>query len=198
VSTLEADYLRAIESGADGLADWYGAQLDAPCLERQERQADPGLLGEAAAWYAQQGFHVFPLCPGSKVPLPRRLTCCGGSHQRGCLDALDDVTAARAWWAEHPTANIGLATGHLVDVIDQDGAAGAVWWLRGQDWPAVLGVVLTPRAGGVHRYVRATGRGNGQRIAPGLDYRGRGGYVVAPPSQVDGKRYQWVVPVRLT
>jgi hypothetical protein len=52
--------------------------------------------------------------------------------------------------------------------------------------------VSTPRAGGVHRFVRATGRGNGQRIAPGLDYRGRGGYVVAPPSVVEGRRYTWL------
>ena len=41
---------------------------------------------------------VFPLTPGSKVPLPARLDCCGGSHRRGCTDALDNVHAARAWW----------------------------------------------------------------------------------------------------
>lgn len=195
---MEADFLRAVQAGADGLADWYGARLDAPCEQRQRKQDEPGLLGEAAAWYAQQGFRIFPLTPGSKVPLPARWGCCGGSHRRGCTDALDDVTAARAWWRAHPDANVGLATGHLVDVIDQDGPDGARWWLAGRDWPDVIGMALTPRAGGVHRYVRAQGHSNGQRIAPGLDYRGRGGYVVAPPSVVNGRRYRWVRPIRLT
>jgi hypothetical protein len=46
--------------------------------------------------------------------------------------------------------------------------------------------------------VRATGLGNGARIAPGIDYRGRGGYVVAAPSIVDGRRYGWVVPLDLS
>jgi hypothetical protein len=61
----------------------------------------------------------------------------------------------------------------------------------------VLGISCTPRAGGIHRYVRATGDGNGAKIAPGIDYRGAGGYVVAPPSMVDGKRYGWAQPLDL-
>jgi hypothetical protein len=108
------------------------------------------------------------------------------------------VHAAAAWWREHPTANIGLATGHVVDCLDQDGLQGAYWWLRGEDWPPVIGVASTPRDGGVHRFVRSTGLPNGTAIAPGLDYRGRGGYVVASPSVVDGKRYGWVIPLDLT
>ena len=66
------------------------------------------------------------------------------------------------------------------------------------DWPAVIGVASTPRAGGVHRFVRAQGLENGAKIAPGIDYRGRGGYVVAAPSVVDGKRYGWVLPLDLS
>jgi hypothetical protein len=185
-------YVGAVERGADGLAAWWESRLDAVDAALRGRLQDPMLLSDSAAWYAQQGLPIFPLQPGTKIPLPARLNCCGGSHRRGCLDALAHVGAARAWWREHPTANIGLATGHRVDVIDQDGTEGARRWCRGGDWPPVLGVVSTPRAGGVHRFVRATGRGNGQRIAPGLDYRGRGGYVVAPPSVVEGRRYTWL------
>lgn len=191
-------YVRTLEDGHDGLADWWAAKLDRADAERAARLERPDLLAESAAFLASRGLHVFPLTPGTKRPLPARLDCCGGSHRRGCLDALDNVHAARAWWREHPTANIGLATGHLVDVIDQDGADGALWWCRGQDWPPVIGVASTPRAGGVHRFVRATGLGNGTHVAPGIDYRGRGGYVVAAPSVVDGRRYGWVVPLELT
>ena len=198
LDAVAGHYVRAVELGADGLADWWAQKLDAADAERAERLAAPDLLAESAAYLAGRGLHVFPLSPGSKAPLPGRLTCCGGSHQRGCTDALANVHAARAWWREHPTANIGLATGHAVDVIDQDGTEGAWWWLRGQDWPRVLGVASTPRAGGVHRFVRASGLRNGTKIAPGIDYRGRGGYVVAAPSVVDGRRYGWVIPLDLT
>jgi hypothetical protein len=79
-----------------------------------------------------------------------------------------------------------------VDCIDQDGTPGAVSWCRGAGWPPVVGVVSTPRPGGVHRYIRATGYGNAAGFAPGMDLRGRGGYVVAPPSVIDGKRYTWL------
>jgi hypothetical protein len=191
-------YVRALHLGADGLADWWAQRLHAADEARAQRLASPDLLAESAAYLASRGLPIFPLTPGSKVPLPGRLDCCGGSHRRGCTDALANVHAARAWWREHPTANIGLATGHVVDVIDQDGAEGAAWWLRGQDWPPVIGVATTPRPGGVHRFVRAQGLSNGAKIAPGIDYRGRGGYVVAAPSVVDGRRYGWVVPLDLT
>jgi len=191
-------YLRAVENEDLGLADWWAQRLDAAAAERAARLDRPGILGESAMFYASRGLHVFPLTPGSKVPLPGRWGCCGGSHRRGCLDALDNVHAAAAWWREHPTANIGLATGYRVDVCDQDGAEGAYWWLRGEDWPPVIGMALTPRDGGVHRFVRATGLPNGTHIAPGLDWRGRGGYVVASPSVVAGRRYGWAIPLDLT
>lgn len=194
MTSTATDYCRAVEQGNNGLAEWIGAQLDAAGELEAAWSERPDALALAAESYARRGLAVFPLATGSKLPLSGRMTCCGGSHRRGCTDALADPAAARAWWREHPTANIGLATGGLFDVIDQDGAVGAVTWARGQ-WPAVLGVVSTPRAGGVHRYVLATGRSNGQAIFPGIDYRGRGGYVLAPPSIVDGRRYTWLQPL---
>jgi hypothetical protein len=189
---MAGHYVGAIVRGADGLADWWADRLDSLDAGLHARLSSPTVLADSAAWYAGQGLPIFPLQPGSKIPLPGSWSCCGGSHRRGCLDALAHVGAARAWWRAHPTANIGLATGHRVDVIDQDGTAGAVHWCRGAGWPDVLGMVSTPRPGGVHRYVRASGHGNGASIAPGIDYRGRGGYVVAPPSVVNGKRYTWL------
>ena len=202
LDTAASHYVHALRLGADGLADWWAAKLDRADAERRERLQRPDLLAASAMFLASRGLHVFPLAPGTKRPLPASLDCCGGSHRRGCLDALDNVHAARAWWREHPTANIGLATGHRVDVIDQDGTQGAWWWLQGTDWPSVVGVASTPRAGGMHRFVRAGGLSNGTRIAPGIDYRGRGGYVVAAPSVVtEGPnlgRYGWVRPLNLT
>jgi hypothetical protein len=196
--TVEADqlaYARAVHQGYTGLAEWLAARLDRPLELEHRRLASPGALGAAAGWYARRGLPVLPLAPGTKVPLGG--TCCAGTHARGSAQALANPAAAAYWWRQHPDANVGLATGWSVDVIDVDGPAGWRSWLDGLDWPPVLGTVSTPRDGGVHRYVRVTGRSNGQRIAPGIDFRGRGGYVVAPPSVIDGRRYAWVDPLTM-
>jgi Bifunctional DNA primase/polymerase, N-terminal len=48
---------------------------------------------------------------------------------------------------------------------------------------------------GLNWYVLPTGLGNGADVLPGVDFRGRDGYVVAPPSvHPDGHRYQWINP----
>jgi hypothetical protein len=191
------DYLRAVERRYDGLASFYGTHLDRPATAEAAWYERPeALLLSARHYVTAYRLRVLPLAPGSKVPIGGR--CCDGAHRRGVSDALDDPGLVEAVWGRHPAANVGIATGHRVDVIDQDGPAGALSWAqigRAGAWPEVLAVVSTPRAGGVHRYVAATGDGNGAHIAPGLDYRGRGGYVVAPPSTVDGRRYGWVVPL---
>jgi len=190
-------YLHAVELGDAELVEWYGQQLDADAAAVGEWYARPdALLLSALHYVTRYGLRVFPLTPGAKVPLKASPSCCYGTHRRGCLDARDDAAAVRHWWTEHPGANIGIATGHRVDVIDQDGPPGAVSWARGS-WPEVLGVATTRRAGGVHRYVAASGLGNGAGIAPGVDYRGAGGYVVAPPSIIEGTRYAWVRPLEL-
>lgn len=197
---LAFTYARSVHRGHAGLAEWCALRLEQADAARRGRLNAPTALRDAATWYAQLGLPVFPLTPGGKVPLPARMDCCWGSHRRGCLDALTNVQAVQHWWTQHPTANIGLATGHVVDVIDQDGPASWRSWLD-RSWPEVLGVVSTPRPGGVHRFIRRTGRGNGQKIAPGIDYRGAGGYVVAPPSWVKtpeyAGRYSWLSPLRM-
>ena len=194
-------YARSVHRGNTGLAEWCAMRLDQADAEARGRLDSVTSLRDGARWYAQLGLPVFPLTPGAKLPLPARMDCCWGSHRRGCLDALSNLQAVEHWWTAHPTANIGLATGHVVDVIDVDGPAGWRSWLDGQDWPEVLGSVSTPRPGGVHRFIRRTGRGNGQKIAPGVDYRGAGGYVVAPPSWVKtpeySGRYSWLSPLRM-
>jgi hypothetical protein len=196
---LANTYARAVHHGYGGLEQWAAQRLDAADAADAARRADVGNLARAAAWYARQGLLVLPLAPGGKVPLGGR--CCWGSHLRGVSQALSNPEAVGHWWRAHPTANIGLATGHVVDVIDVDGPGGWRSWLDGADWPDVLGAVSTPRPGGVHRYVRRTGRGNGQKIAPGIDFRGAGGYVVAPPSWVRTPEYagtyHWLAPLRL-
>jgi hypothetical protein len=148
----------------------------------------PSLLS-SALWYASVGLRVFPLSPRSKIPL---------KGSAGCKDATTDEATIRAWWEVTPDANIGIATGHLVDVVDIDGLEGQR--SRARMWEETfaqidadsLAKILTPRAGGMHIFVPATGDGNKAGICPGVDYRGAGGYVVAPPSVTDQGSYRFL------
>ena len=47
-------------------------------------------------------------------------------------------------------------------------------------------------SGGLHAYFTGTDQRNGHLPAHHLDFRSRGGYVLTPPSQVDGKPYQLI------
>ncbi|MFT3971713.1 MAG: bifunctional DNA primase/polymerase [Micropruina sp.] len=184
------------QSIADAMAadDWAEAERLGGILDAQPRPV-PDLLA-SALWYASIGLQVFPLQPGRKVPFT-------GSN--GCKDATTDAAMIRRWWAAAPNANIGIATGHLVDVIDIDGAPGIRSWLDLEAPPEAIGNVRTPRPGGSHHYLRATGRGNRAGIFPGIDYRGLGGYVLAPPSWLDEQpgqpysgHYTWSKPLAIS
>jgi hypothetical protein len=129
---------------------------------------------------------------------------CGqvGKHPLGSLvpHGLKEATTNRArvlaWWARHPQANIGLACGHRFDVLDVDGPTGtqAIRTFAGDHDLQSSGPLVRTGGGGWHFYLAPTGLGN---VHPhGLervDWRGRGGYVVAPPSRHhSGHPYQWV------
>lgn len=163
-------------------------QAEKLAAEREARLAAPEALAAAASWYATQGLPVFPLQPRDKKPFP-------GS--RGFKDATTDAGQIASWWTANPDANIGLPTGGLFDVVDIDGEQGALSYRRilTEDMlPTVYGRATTARARGRHLYIRPTGDGNGASIMPGIDYRGLGGYVVAPPS-ITTRRYDWYVPL---
>ena len=97
------------------------------------------------------------------------------------------------WRRRFPGANIGIVTGAVsgLVVLDEDGPE-AQEALRGRALPPTP----TVRTGkGYHRYFAHPGRPvpNAVRILPGLDVRGDGGYVMAPPSlHPSGRRYEWV------
>lgn len=137
-------------------------------------------------WYAERGHLVFPLRPGTKIP----------ATPHGFKDASMNPGTIRAWWGLTPTFNIGLSTGHLFDVIDVDGPDGIRSIAGIEDaghLPRILGTVITPR--GFHIYIAPTGDGCTTGIRPGIDYRGIGGYVVAPPSQFEGTKWTWQEPL---
>ncbi|WP_432051118.1 bifunctional DNA primase/polymerase [Verrucosispora sp. NA02020] len=144
------------------------------------------VLLKAALRYVRAGWPVFPCQPDAKVPFP---------HSRGFKDATVDQDVITSWWTRCPLANIGLATGGPgPDVVDFDvkaGAPGRATYERLRDAGLLVGchATVTTPSGGFHLYYLGTEQGNGSLSRHGVDFRGRGGYVLAPPSTVDGKPY---------
>jgi Bifunctional DNA primase/polymerase, N-terminal len=180
-------------------------------------------LRDAALGYASRGIPVLPLhypllhhgdlqpAPGDPQASVERASCscrdpgCGqpGKHPLGTLvpHGVKDATCNRArilaWWTRYPQANIGLATGQRFDVLDVDGPAGAhaIRELAAEHGLVSSGPLVRTGGGGWHFYLAPTGLGN---VHPAglahVDWRGRGGYVVAPPSRhASGHPYQWAV-----
>lgn len=163
--------------------------LDDEDAARIQRLTRPGALLDASIWYAKAGIPVFPLKAGQKVP----------ATAHGFKDATVDLDKIRAWWTATPQANIGIPTGHLFTVIDIDLPDGylSLGLLRERGLlPEIYGRVITA-SGGTHLYVAPTGDGNAAGIVPGVDVRGVGGYVVAPPSRSDEGLWLWTVPLDL-
>ncbi len=150
----------------------------------------PADLTDAALRYAARGWRVFP-CNG-KVP------AIAGGH--GCKDATIDRSTIRRWWLrEYRGTNIGIACGHGLLVIDLDekhGVSGCNGFARLEEQNGYLDTVtaFTP-SGGKHLYLSAPPEleipNSAGKVAPGVNVRWSGGYVIAPPSRVDGKPYCW-------
>jgi hypothetical protein len=160
---------------------------------------DDEQLAICAVRYAVAGIPVLPLhnparwgcsCQrGAGCPSP-------GKHPRlrhGLREASLDPTVIRNWWHRWPNANLGLLTGGVLDVCDIDTPTA---------WHTVLTLLGAPPEGpvvrtgfGWHLWFAATGAGNRVGLLPGVDWRGHGGYVIAPPSRHHlGSRYQFTQP----
>lgn len=143
----------------------------------------------AALGLASRGFHVHPLHPRTKQPATRH----------GLHDATVDEATIRAWWGQDPNRNIGVATGEAsgIVVIDVDSREGLAELHReGLELPPTLTAATGREGGGQHLYYqRPEGglRNSASKLASGIDVRGDGGYVVAPPSihPDTGRRFEW-------
>ncbi|MEZ5125985.1 MAG: bifunctional DNA primase/polymerase [Thermoleophilia bacterium] len=146
-------------------------------------------LPVAARELAQAGAPVFPCAPGGKRPIP----------ERGFHEASSDPDRVEDWWRSRPTANIGIPTGAVsglvvidVDVHGVNGYAAYARAARAGLVPEPLAVVRTP-TGGQHAYFPADPtreQRSWQAGKVGIDCRGDGGYIIAPPSVLwlDGVR----------
>ena len=164
------------------------------------------LLGYAIT-YARVGWPVLPVhgwirdrCScreGLDCPHPAKHPIIG----RWQKEATTDETTIEKWWWQWPWANIGLATGHAFDVLDLDSPEAFVrlWVASGCEGKPDLDVltggaptVKTPR--GWHCLMAPTGRAGAVKLGglEGVDWRGVGNMVVAPPSTRNGLIYEWL------
>lgn len=164
-------------------------------------------MREAVLRYALRGVPVHPLywTEGDACACDEGAECTSaGKHpitSNGLLDATTDPRRIRSWWGHWSKANVGIPTGVRFDVLDIDCKAGRDGWASLRCAEADLGdlpetaSVTTPN--GTHLLFLPSGVRNRQSTiskrgdAPGVDVRGIGGYVVAPPSEVFGKAYTW-------
>jgi putative DNA primase/helicase len=143
---------------------------------------------DLAYHYAKLGWLVFPLAAGDKMPAISRER--GG---RGFLDATTNVDAIERWWTDYPDANVGIATGRWLLVIDIDPRKDSKWLesLHALALPPTLTVKTW--SGGWHLYFSMPPDSRitiGANLLPGIDWRGNGGYVVAAGSIVKGAHYE--------
>lgn len=145
----------------------------------------------AALDYLARGWSVVIVEPGGKRPIVR---------WEEFQERLPTEKQLRAWLARRSDANLAIVTGRVsgLVVLDVDprhgGAASLARWQREHgDLPST--VEAQTGGGGRHLYFAHPGFELRNRVdlAPGLDLRGDGGVVVAPPSvHPSGKRYRWL------
>lgn len=145
-------------------------------------QNNPNLLA-AALRYAELGYPIFPCRPGGKEPIT----------EHGLNDATLDEDQICEWWSETPDANIGLRTDGLL-VVDVDPLPDGARNEFASDLEQLSDLLvsagtMTPR-GGQHFWFRQPDgiemRNTTGKIAPGVDTRATGGYVLVPPSVING------------
>src|SRR5262249_25538195 len=122
----------------------------------------------------------------------------------GLTEATTDADAIERWWTHQPRANIAVATAGLlvVDFDTIDGAGNP--WLSGDPERlmdlAAAPLALTPGGGRHYIFRQPQGlalRNTASKLAPKVDTRADGGYILVPPSAVAGKLYRWAGEMRL-
>jgi len=154
--------------------------------------ASPELSARQAAFtYLARGWSVIPAQAGEKRPLVRWEDF---QHRLPTEDEL------QKWFARWPDANIAIVTGAVsglvvLDVDPKHGGEQSLVELERRFGPLPQTITAVTGGGGRHFYFAHPGDEvrNRAGLAPGIDLRGDGGLVVAPPSlHPSGRHYAWM------
>ena len=147
-------------------------------------------LGRIALKYAELGLPVFQCESRGKKPIT----------EHGHKDATTDPGTIREGWRKNPDANIGIPMGPLSGwlALDVDGPIGEASLAELIETHGPLPTTLKQKTGkGVHYIFRYPQNGpkirnSTSKIAPGIDVRGDGGYIIAASSvHSNGTKYEW-------
>lgn len=139
---------------------------------------------DAALAYAARGWRVVPIPPGQKHPGIAAWQTAGTT----------DAERIRHWWTAAPDHGIGIVTGAtsglwVLDVDVADGKTGdeTLAELEAAYEPLPATHEVLTGSGGRHLYFawpdgHEVRNSAGNRLGPGLDVRGEGGQVLAPPT----------------
>lgn len=156
----------------------------------QQRRPSSSTGLAAATAYARLGWSVIPIEPRGKRPLIAWKTYQSRRPQQA------EITA---WFARWPTANVAVVTGAIsglvvLDLDPRHGAAASIEQLQRTHGRFAATVTAVSGGGGWHLYFAYPGTPTSNRVGllPGVDLRGDGGYIVAPPSiHPGGGTYAW-------
>jgi hypothetical protein len=177
-----------------------------PPLTREHGWQWQKILRTAALSYIEAGFYVFPCRPvdfinqkGEEKKAKEPLVA------GGFKAASNDPNQISRWWSEFagtglPNALIGLRTGlkggiWVLDIDPKNDGIGSLKMLEAKFGPLPKTYQVRTPSGGSHYYFLMPDgvdlRNSGSKIAPGIDVRAEGGYVIAPPSMMgDGRKYE--------
>jgi len=188
-----------------------------PPAEKKEEPAEPAInpprcAGEqpqptpvnsrlvAALDYAERGWAVFPAPRGTKKS-HKSAEFSGGVNWGATRDPKQIKKDFRKW----PDANIGIPTGadNGIVVVETDTPKGhnvdgnaSLWALEEKHGPLPETLMAESPSGSRHRYFNqpdgVTIINSASVIAPGIDVRGEGGMVIAPPSVRNDGAYRWL------
>ena len=163
---------------------------------------------EYALCYAEEGLAVFPThwIEDGHCSCGDPDCSSAGKHPLypgGYKIASTDAEVIKDWWTTTPNANLAIATGAMSDVfvIDVDVSDGKVGEqslkaLENEVGPLPKDALVKTGSGGLHIYMRMpaqTVKNSASKIAPHIDVRANGGYVIAPPSShKSGNQYEWM------
>lgn len=126
--------------------------------------------------------------------------CFRNADNFGLKDASCDRKQIEQWWSRWPFANVGIVTGKnsgivVLDIDAKNNGFNGLATLEKKYGTLPASLRVRTGGGGQHIYFNApkSELRNRAGLLPGIDFRGEGGYVVAPPSKhVSGNRYEFI------
>lgn len=160
--------------------------------------------GMTAFEFAKRGWPVLPLhYPAGSGCSCKKDNCSSvGKHpitKNGLKDASSGQATILKWWKDSPQANVGILTGKIsglvvLDIDPRHGGDNSLEQLEQEHGRLPDTLKVRTGGNGWHYYFKHPGIEikNKANILPGLDLRGDGGYVVAPPSlHASQQTYHW-------